>query len=351
MAKLEAKQDLARIVNSGNIPLFRFYKAEERLELVEMTQSSKKSYAVFSHVWSDGFGSFNKKNEFNLCVLDMFSTLLDKITEGRSGSKSPIPNFFWIDTLAIPVQEEYTGERIKAIGQMHNIYTHAEYTIVLDLSLMGVPLGSGYSNPAMKITMSKWMTRMWTLQEAVLSKNLYFNFHDRVCSMDRLEELFAEEDAVLHSCIPALSRTYWHGILGPQRHDIHEKFRNNEAWQPKADFLGKVWKAAQWRSTAHLVHETLALATMLNVDTKAFAGPSEFDEKTKEYRQKCDERMIDLLSLFSALAPCPIPPGMIFLPGPRLAKKGYGWAPRTWLSSREIDSPDPLSLDHSGTTR
>ncbi|KAL8717118.1 MAG: hypothetical protein Q9225_005616 [Loekoesia sp. 1 TL-2023] len=61
--------------------------------------------------------------------------------------------------------------------------------------------------------------------------------------------------------------------------------------------------------------------------------------------------MVELLSRFAALSPCPIPPGMIFLPGPRLTKKGYGWAPRSWLSSREIDSPDPLSLPDAGNTR
>ena len=342
---------LAAIIDKGNIPLFRYHKAQRRLDVVEMSQSFDKSYAVFSHVWTDGFGSFNNKNEMSLCVLNMFSKLLDQITIQRAGNSSSVPELFWIDTLAIPVHEDFTTQRGKAISQMHNVYAYAKYTIVLDLSLMRVTMGSGYSNPAMKITMSRWMTRLWTLQEAVLSKNLFFYFQDRIYSMTHLEDMFAKEDSELHSCVPSLSRIYYDGILGEMRPKIHEDFRKDESWKPRSNFLGVVWKATQWRSTTHLIHETLSLAIMLNINTEFFARPSDWPEKTEKYQQDCDDRMIHLLSHFAAISPCPIPPGMIFLPGPRLSKKGYGWAPKTWLSSREIDSPDPLSLPNVGNTR
>jgi hypothetical protein len=35
---------------------------------------------------------------------------------------------------------------------------------------------------------------------------------------------------------------------------------------------------------------------------------------------------------------------MIFLPGDRIPIKGFGWAPRTWMSADMIDHPDPISL-------
>ena len=112
---------------------------------------------------------------------------------------------------------------------MHNVYAHAKYTIVLDLSLMRVTMGSGYSNPAMKIIMSRWMTRLWTLQKAVLSKNLFFYFQDRIYSMTHLEDMFVKEDSELHSCVSSLSRIYYDGILGEMRSKIHEDFRKNES--------------------------------------------------------------------------------------------------------------------------
>ncbi|KAL8717117.1 MAG: hypothetical protein Q9225_005615 [Loekoesia sp. 1 TL-2023] len=275
---------LAAIIRKGNIPLFRFHRAKRNLELVEMEQSFDKSYAIFSHVWTDGFGTLNDKNELSRCVLDMFSKMLEKVTIQRSGNKSSIPELFWIDTLAIPVGKEFSAERRRAINQMHHIYTHAKYTIVLDLSLMRVTMGSGYSQPAMKITMCKWMTRLWTLQEAVLSKNLYFCFNDRIYSMTHLEEMFADEDSELHSCIPSLARIYYAGILGDIRQKIHAEFRKHEGWNAQSDFLALVWKAAQWRSTTHPTHETLSLATMLNLDTEFFANPTNLLEGTDEYR-------------------------------------------------------------------
>ncbi len=344
-------QELAKIINRGNIPLLLYRRAKHDLKVVEMNQSFDKSYAIFSHVWTDGFGSLDGTNKTTVCVLDMLSKMLEKVALQRSGKSSAIPELFWIDTLAIPVEAKYAKERRQAIKQMHHIYTHAKYTIVLDLSLMRTTVGPGYSNPAMKITMCRWMTRLWTLQEAVLSKNLFFCFSDRIFPMTQLEEMFPEEDSELQSCIPSLARIYYAGILGEVRPRIHEEFRKNEGWTAESDFLALVWKAAQWRSTAHPLHETLSLATMLNQDTDFFANPPESEEGTDVHQQECDSRMVELLSRFAAMSPCPIPPGMIFLPGPRLPKKGYGWAPRSWLSSHEIDSPDPLSLPDRGNTR
>ncbi|KAL8804714.1 MAG: hypothetical protein Q9182_002406 [Xanthomendoza sp. 2 TL-2023] len=344
-------RDLADIINRGNIPLLSYRRVQRELKVVEMSQSFNKSYAIFSHVWTDGFGSLGSQNETSLCVLDMFSKMLEKVAVQRSGNKTAVTELFWIDTLTIPVEERYAKERREAIKQMHHIYTHAQYTIVLDLSLMRTTVGRGYSSPAMKITMCRWMTRLWTLQEAALSKNLFFCFSDRIFPMTQLEDMFPEEDSELHSCVPSLARTYYAGILGEVRPKIHEEIRKNERWTAQPDFLALVWKAAQWRSTAHPIHETLALATLLNHDTELFVSPAISKEGTPEYQQECDDRMIKLLTRFAAMSPCRIHPGMIFLPGPKLSDKGYRWAPRSWLSSHAIDSPDPLSLAYQWNTR
>ena len=341
---------LAAVIDEGSIPLFQWHKEEKKLELIPMSSFSSKSYAVFSHVWADGFGCFDGKNDIPLCVLNMFSNLLEKIAMLHDNGQE-VPNLFWIDTLCIPESKKFLGARLKAIRQMHNIYTYARYTVVLDQSLMRVDIGSGYSEPAMKITMSNWMTRMWTLQEAVLSKNIYFNFKDRVCPMERLEELYEPEDRSLHDCLPVVSHLYWEGILGTERQAIRQQVAKRDGWQPEAGSLACIWKALQWRSTAHPIHEFLSLATMLNIDTEAFARPTDHEENTMGYSEECDSRMIKLLHRFSKLKHCPVPPGMIFLPGPRLTTKGFGWAPKTWLSSHEIESPDPLSLGNRESTR
>ena len=335
---------LAQVVRKGNIPVFQWDGQQNELRQVEMNASFDKRYVIFSHVWVDGFGSCDKENRLNTCVLDMFSDQFDKINQDRNPTpKTSKSEMFWIDTLSIPAGDSYQKERTQAIRQMHKIYTHAQYTIVLDKSLMNMYKGSGYSGPAMKILMSRWMTRMWTLQEAVLSRQIYFKFKDQIYSIDQLENLYIREAAALHTCVPKLSQLYYHGILGEKRDRVHKKTLSDERWKPKALFIAMVWKAAQWRSTEHRHHETLSLATLLNVEASEFAKPVEAAEGTPEYENDCDQRMHKLLFLLSDIVPCPLPPGMIFLPGPRLTQRGYGWAPKTWLSSCEIDAPDPLS--------
>ena len=339
---------LNRIIKDGKIPLLRYSKDAQEVELMEMSAACDKEYVIFSHVWADGYGNPNA-NQLPKCVLDLFLRLFRDIKNensyGRNRGTLQSTENFWIDTLAIPVDDKYKAQRKKAIRNMHKIYTGAKYTIVLDAGLMRINRGEGYIQPAMSITLSGWMTRLWTLQEAVLSKQLYFNFSDQVYAMERLEKLYKQENAPLHSCAAYVSRTYYHGILEKESQKMHA---NDLAPADKAtsqEFVAAVWKAVQWRRTAHLQHETLALATLLDVDTDEFADSSNTKGTLGYDGAELDRRMQKLLDLLSARKPCPIPPGIIFLPGPRLKAKGYGWAPRTWLSRCPVEPPDPLVLN------
>ncbi|KAG8527694.1 uncharacterized protein KY384_007848 [Bacidia gigantensis] len=341
-------RELNRIIKQGKIPLLRYRHEAGKIDLVEMNASCNKEYVIFSHVWADGYGNKNA-NAMNKCVLDMFRNLFNDIKSEnviqQSHGRMETPENFWIDTLAIPVETEFDDQRKKAIRKMHDIYTNAKYTIVLDAGLMSVDKGEGYIKPAMSITLSKWMTRLWTLQEAVLSKSLYFNFSDQVYSMDKLEKLFQQEDAPLHSCLAFVSRAYYHGILEKESRRMHGPDSTPEDRITKPAFVANVWKAVQWRRTEHRQHETLALATLLNVDTDSFADSSYIKKKKMIYDgPELQRRMQKLVDLLAARSPCAIPAGIIFVPGPRLEEKGYGWAPRTWLSSKEVEPPDPLAL-------
>lgn len=95
------------------------------------------------------------------------------------------------------------------------------------------------------------------------------------------------------------------------------------------------------------------MATLLELD---FDTESEIAnaglEKNTRWRDKSDEekakhrdKLMKLFwMIFNKKYLNSIPPGMIFLPPPRLEVVGYGWAPRTWMSAHELDFPDPLSF-------
>lgn len=309
---------LSRIIDKDQIPLLQYNQAKGAVEVIKKT--SKTRYVVFSHVWADGYGNPDY-NLLNQCVLDHFLDLLTDVKDNRTTAN------FWIDTLAVPVEDIYQSQRKKAIQSMSRVYTEAQCTIVLDAGLMSVSKREGYVHPAMSITVSGWLTRLWTLQEAVLSRKLLFNFSDGVISMEKLERLFPHT-VELHSCLEYASRMYCPCIMKGVSREVTSKF------------VAAAWKAVQGRTTEHLQHETLALATLFNIDLDGFADLGDMEVSNREL--DLDGRMERLLSLLAFHNPCPIPPGMIFLPGPRLVGKGYRWAPRTWLSACAVDPPDPL---------
>ena len=340
-------QKLVQTIDRGQIPLLQYQPGAGKIDVVGMDASCNKEYVIFSHVWIDGFGN-SETNKMNECVLKMFcSTFIDVKDENVVRERRGVvetPENFWIDTLAIPIGESCGDQRRKAIRSMHEIYKNAKYTVVLDLGLMSINKEEGYIRPAMRITLSNWMTRLWTLQEAFLSKNLYFKFFDQVYSMDRLERLFRKEDEPLHSTVASLCRTYYDQILEKESRKLHGPDSAPEEIVTSPNFVAMVWKAVQWRTTAHRQHETLALATLLHLDTDDFADPGG-NVEMKIYDQKeLNERMQRLLDLLGARHPCAIPPGIIFVPGPRLRKQGYRWAPESWLSGHPVEPPDPVAI-------
>jgi hypothetical protein len=62
---------------------------------------------------------------------------------------------------------------------MRDVYTHAERVLVFDAELMESTAEASYEELNMRIKCSRWIRRLWTLQEAVLAKRLVFQFKER----------------------------------------------------------------------------------------------------------------------------------------------------------------------------
>lgn len=115
------------------------------------------------------------------------------------------------------------------------------------------------------------------------------------------------------------------------------------------------------KTTTNYVHETLALATLLDLDYRNTkieelgltqeeqSQRKKIDDMTRKREaeiqgKRKDDLMKQFWAIFNRKWPHSIPPGIIFLPGDRIEKQGFGWAPRTWMSASPTDFPDPLSL-------
>ncbi|KAF4469169.1 hypothetical protein FALBO_3936 [Fusarium albosuccineum] len=313
---------LAGIIKQGKIPLVRYCPSSRNLEIIQFEPGMR--YAILSHVWADGYGNPNE-NKIHRCVLEFFNQLfLD--TQRLLHRKEADPALpFWIDTLTIPVNDPV--QRKRAIKAMHRAYTNADFMVVLDAGLARMEAGESYAEAAMKIFTSRWMGRLWTLQEAYLSKKLVFRFgNDELVDMDQLEGNFLTSQSLADSMVAGKARKYFDRLLG---------------WQRQKRIYGVP------------LHDNVllasALATLFEIEVDF---PDDFDhsscgsrcgeEEEGQCRDNLDARMKCFLEALYDAYPNSIPPGIIFVPGRRLAVEGFGWAPCTWMVGQNVAHDDPI---------
>jgi hypothetical protein len=94
---------------------------------------------------------------------------------------------FWIDTLCIPAQRHL---RQKALSKLHDTFSNADQVVALDAKLQQTSWQTPILKTLMRIRLSKWMTRLWTLEEAILARagSLCFLFLDGMFALDESTE-------------------------------------------------------------------------------------------------------------------------------------------------------------------
>jgi hypothetical protein len=89
----------------------------------------------------------------------------------RSRSLRPAKILFWIDTICIPVGENYHPLKMQAINRMAKTYADAQGIVILDHELQQTKHKSMTSFEIMGLlACSAWMSRCWTFQEAAFAK-------------------------------------------------------------------------------------------------------------------------------------------------------------------------------------
>lgn len=227
------------LIKNHHVPLLEYDRKNSQVEVVMC--EPYVSYATISHVWSDGYGN-PAENKLWKCQLDFFD---DLFTEAQKESPAlGERKLFWIDTLAVPIHPDFKEERKTAVRQIYQVYTNAKYTIVIDKGLGRMDPTRTYEGTAMRILASGWMRRLWTLQEAYLSRRLYFAFaKGKLKNLEDLEDMYPKANDILASSIPNAARNYFHNLLGNDR-----RARINDLPAGSGtEMLASVWKAARWR--------------------------------------------------------------------------------------------------------
>ncbi|QIW98724.1 hypothetical protein AMS68_004242 [Peltaster fructicola] len=190
------QSDKARIIaclESGDYPVLEV-EGEELDDITMRIHPSKSlaediAYVAISHVWADGLGN---QEEMSLprCQIRRLAKLVHSITShtfyrGRPPNEETIVHkkrlFLWCDTLCCPIEQ---APKQLALQYMRDVYMKAEWTLVLDRDLLCYSYSEiGVLEAAWRIIHSRWMTRLWTYQEAGLPLRLLVQFSDAPVSI------------------------------------------------------------------------------------------------------------------------------------------------------------------------
>ena len=159
---------------------------------------------------------------------------------------------------------------------MGNIYKRAQKGLVLDSSLECVDLSSICADEIlMRISCAPWCRRLWTLQEAVLSKDLVFQYSGKAVKGDDIFNL---------------------GIRLPTIQSSAETlrfFRTLPPWDPQvSEAPGRVIRLAPSHSPEILdvvLHEKIHQGFINHTFTPEFAGESYSDAPTSQAGESTSE--------------------------------------------------------------
>ncbi|KAI3318587.1 hypothetical protein HD806DRAFT_511259 [Xylariaceae sp. AK1471] len=346
--------------NENLIPLLEFddkKKGGERFKVVRFDRNNSNEVTEFvtiSHVWSDGWGN-EEENKLNECQLKFINRQIKRVI--KSG-----PALFWMDTLVAPVTKSYEKQRKKAIRQIPSVFGKSSSTIVLDNGLCGTNAGQTDQPavPAMALYSSVWMRRLWTLQEAYLSNRIYITFEEAENGASNLLLLADFENHLKEvaqqtksGITQVISDQLSHMVMGAKKRPTG-RFGTNRvpgiinANKNDPAIVADVYRAARWRTTGKAEHEILALATLLELDIEntaienaGLAAPGTANKSPNT--DQLEELACVFWSRLHYQRNGIIPSGMIFLPGEKVNRAGFGWAPKSWFSTDEMNYPDPLN--------
>src|SRR3569833_1818804 len=192
------------IIANGGIPVVRVKSSKGgRLSLEVKMATPQVRYIAISHVWSDGLGNPHA-NSLPKCQLERLArsvkALMPPVFDVTRAIMS-IPQlnvsldarnltvrwgsteWFWLDTLCIPVGDQFLDLKIKAINQMAAIYAGAHQVLVLDSVLQAFSVsGNDACHTIARMSAIAWLGRCWTYQESALAFQIQVQCAD--CSFD-----------------------------------------------------------------------------------------------------------------------------------------------------------------------
>lgn len=219
------------------------------------------------------------------------------------------PLYFWIDTICVPLKPKTI--KTKALGGMRICYGRANRVLVIDTDLMSTQLepqlNASDRRDVMNVCIlaSNWQQRLWTLQEAVMAKKLWFQFASGAFEKISKYKRFLG-DAQDHY------EAYYNNELGYYSGEIsYEEWHVNllDTYRVQLRKLNLVWRTLRARKTSDSADIPVVVAILLDADLPELLSVSDGDRTRK---------------LWSMLPV--IPAGILCFPCRKLKNDNFRWA-------------------------
>ena len=327
---------LADCLKRGSLPLIRLkeHASSDQMSIDVVASTDSTSYVALSHVWADGLGN-PTATALPRCQLSRLKTLIDNLDfKYLDESYDPVDApemLLWCDTLCCPVMSEEAHNM--ALRQMYRTYDEASLVLVLDRSLISHRVGGMRVDEAcVRIATSRWMTRLWTLQEGALpaKKNrLWFQFTKSALPAQALYDRLTEIQKT-----DIRRRGVVTSVIG--RFQTFRTLFDVESSENPGAQMKDIMRGLSYRSVTVPSDEPLIIATLLALDLSPILA------------SEPAERM-NVLWRIIGKSPSGIDKHILFHIGPKIHERGLRWAPRSLLSvDRYFAIPKPGEEENRG---
>lgn len=340
---------LDNIISRNRVPLLTLVKGKLHVEGYDL-EKGDVIFGALSHRWKDNI-LVSEEDSYTpgvkpayICQLKALQSAFDEVVSKAHGGSQHEHIPFWVDSLC--TTETSADTMSWSISQTRHIYKKATTVLVWDRGLLESTKDEHEGDIAlnMRIRASHWAQRMWTLLETVVSNDFAIAFDNGFVSLNQLKKArdrAKQDDGDKYHYVWRLGQPF-----SPAIEELRLSLTSPaspRASPPRYHRIACLWRAVQFRLVSDQKDETIILANVLNLDAVHLLKITDGSADQVE-----SERMSEFLDMLDSTPGLGIPPGIIFLPGPPLRdaevtdRKGYGWAPRSWLSKRPQHEANPL---------
>lgn len=246
----------------------------------------------------------------------------------------------WLDTLCCPVAPKEAKKL--ALMKIHQVYEQASIVLVLDSSLRSYSTASMDTLEVLaRVFTSRWLKRVWTLEEGALAKRLWFQFEDKALSLTELKSKM--ETIWLNDLQQKI-------IFSDIQYEIDriEQFFQTKGYDGSGPNLKTLDEAFLHRSISNASDEPICIGTLMRLSAKAILAPGDHILDALRKNHNLDEDGQHLLQLklrdvrmkvvWKLLAEKfkSLPAQIIFFEEPRIDVQGFRWAPRSFLQADNV---------------